>query len=103
VQTLEEIAMETRILSLVEPRFHRDFCEFVRGCAASDEFLAYLDSDATCQQAVELVLTQDVEALRGIVPALRPAKQRRKKRLPTKSKRRVFNADLLVADNSVLN
>jgi hypothetical protein len=58
-------------LRLVFPEFHQEFIEFVETGDAGKEFLAYMDSDAQCQEAVEMAFTEETESLREAVRFIR--------------------------------
>lgn len=51
--------VQSDILALVAPEFHDEFLRFIETGEADSDFLDYLDRDADCQDAVELVLSTD--------------------------------------------
>jgi hypothetical protein len=54
------------IVSNIDPRWQKEFLEFVNTGEGSDEFLAYLDNDPQGQQAVELAFTAQAKAFEGL-------------------------------------
>ena len=48
----------------IAPEWRAAFVQFIRTGDASDDFLAYLDSDPACQEAVEAAFAAQSEAFR---------------------------------------
>jgi hypothetical protein len=53
------------LLQLVDLKWHVAFREFIRSGTASEEFLAYLESDENCQEAVDRAIDQLAEIFEG--------------------------------------
>jgi len=60
-------------LRLVEGRWRETFLRFTETGEAPPEFLAYLDGDANCQKAVDMVLAAQEAALHRLGRALAAA------------------------------
>jgi len=58
-------------LRLVAPEFRQEFLSFVEIGEASPDFLAYLDSDEDCQDALEEALTPETELIRLAIDRIR--------------------------------
>ena len=59
-------------LKLVPARWRGEFCRFIEEGEAGDEFLAFLEQDAGCRRACEMVLRADDEMARLIRAAAEP-------------------------------
>jgi hypothetical protein len=59
------------IVSNIDPRWRKDFLDFVNTGEGSDEFLAYLDNDPEGQQAVEMAFTAQAKAFEGLAEEFR--------------------------------
>jgi hypothetical protein len=60
-------------LGRVEPKWHKEFLQFVETGDASEEFLTYMDRDPSCQQAVEAVFSEQAAAFESLSRDLRAA------------------------------
>ena len=61
----------TDALALVDPKWARDFVSFVETGEASDEFIAFLDTNKECQRAVDMVLEQESGKVARVAQLLR--------------------------------
>ncbi len=61
----------TECLALVDKKWAKEFVSFVESGDASDEFFAFLDSNADCQRAVDMVLRNESQGLERVAQFLR--------------------------------
>ena len=61
------------VLKTVPSRWHEEFRRFVNTGEAESAFLAFLDSNAECQTAVETVFEEQSKALEALAAGLRSA------------------------------
>jgi uncharacterized protein YdbL (DUF1318 family) len=69
--TILETSVWSQVWALVSAEWHDEFRHFVDTGQASNEFLAYLDEDADCQAAVDLVIDAQAEAFQKLAEVLR--------------------------------
>lgn len=61
------------LLGLVDPRWHREFLNFIEAGEASEEFLTYMDRAPSCQRAVEAAFSQQAAAFERLSQDMRSA------------------------------
>lgn len=66
---MEDVAIS--VMQLVAPRFRAEFLQFIEAGEASAEFLAYLDRDEDCQDAIELALAEQTDVIREAIDLIR--------------------------------
>jgi hypothetical protein len=57
----------TELLADIDRAWQLDFVRFVETGEASEDFLDYMDSDASCQQAIEKMMAAQAEILTPVV------------------------------------
>jgi hypothetical protein len=62
-----------QLLEYVEQQWHRDFLEFIHSGDARPEFLAYIDTNASCQRAIEMAFDMQVAAFDRLASAMQQA------------------------------
>ena len=59
------------LLKFVEPRWHKAFMNFIETGEAEEEFLAYINTNERCRQAVEMAFDTQASAFKNFAMLLK--------------------------------